>query len=143
MKTNAIPLFLLLICAINISSCRYKNNDPVAIDSLPAEIDSIEIEEASEQQNSNNIIKESRYAERITLKEYVDNLRNNGMNMFHIEGDNVLIFSRWDEPTGGNADSQAQALYRQAKAAHVYNIKTVRIIKMPEKKIVGRYVSRK
>ena len=83
------------------------------------------------------------YTPSISLNEYVENLRNDGMTMFHIDGDNVLIFTRWDDPVGGNADSQAEALYRQAKAAHVNNIRSVRIMKMPEKKVVGRYVSRK
>lgn len=97
----------------------------------------------SPERASNRAPNPSYHRESITLKEYVNQLRDDEMTMFHIEGDNVLVFTRWDDPVGGNADSQAEALYRQAKAAHVRNIKTVRIMKMPEKKVVGRYVSRK
>ena len=78
----------------------------------------------------------------ISLKEYVEDLRNDGLTMFHIEGNNVLVFTRHDNPTGGNADYQAEALFRQAKSAHVYDIKTVRIVKMPERRVIGRYVTK-
>lgn len=143
MNLKLVILYISILFALTLSSCRYKNNDPVGIDSVPAEIEIIEIAEDIDSVDTSYTQKRSSYSQSITLREYVENLRNDGMTMFHIEGDNVLVFTRWDDPVGGNADSQAESLYRQAKAAHVRNIKTVRIMKMPEKKIIGRYVSRK
>lgn len=78
----------------------------------------------------------------MTLKEYATELYDSGMHNVSITDDGLLIYKINYEITG-DCNYQAESIYNEARGAGVHDIRGVRVVKMPDNTVVGRYIKRK